>query len=158
METIWIILGAVCIIFGLVGSFLPSLPGLPFSYLGLLILHFSGIMTFSTSFFVIWMVVIISIIILENVLPAFATRKFGGTTYGSMGSIIGMLVGLFFFPPLGFLLGMLFGAFIGEILNKRDVNIALKSAWGSFLAVITGIIVKIIVATMLAAIFLRAVF
>jgi len=158
MELIWIILGALCIIIGLIGAFLPILPGLPFSYLGLLILHFGGIATFSTTFLVIWAIVIIAILVLENALPAYTTKKFGGSNYGSTGSLIGMILGLFFFPPLGFFLGTLIGAFVGEMLNKQDVNIALKSAWGSFLGFVTGTVIKTIVAAMFAVMFFRAVF
>ena len=158
MELIWIILAALCIIIGVIGAFLPILPGLPFSYLGLLILHFSGVATFSTTFLVIWAIVIIAILVLENALPAYTTKKFGGTNYGSTGSFIGMIVGIFFFPPLGFFLGTLVGAFIGEMLFKQDVNVALKAAWGSFLGFLTGTMIKTIVAAMFAVMFFRAVF
>ncbi len=158
MELIWIILAALCIIMGLIGAFLPILPGLPFSYLGLFILHLSGVATFSTTFLVIWAIVIVTIIVLENALPAYTTKKFGGSTYGSTGSLIGMILGMFFFPPLGFFLGTLVGAFVGEILYKQDVNTALKSAWGSFLGFLTGTMIKTIVAAMFAVMFFRAVF
>jgi uncharacterized protein YqgC (DUF456 family) len=158
MELIWIILGALCIIIGLIGAFLPILPGLPFSYLGLLILQFSGVATFSTTFLVVWAIVIVAILVLENALPAYTTKKFGGTTYGSTGSLIGMVMGMFFFPPLGFFLGTLVGAFVGEMLYKQDVNVALKSAWGSFLGFLTGTMIKTIVAAMFAVMFFQAVF
>jgi uncharacterized protein YqgC (DUF456 family) len=158
MELIWMLLGAACIMIGLIGAFLPIIPSLPFSYLGILLLHIGGISTFSTSFLLIWALIIISILIIENLLPAYTTRKFGGTTYGSTGSIIGMLVGMFFFPPLGFLIGTLLGAFIGEMLFKQDVKKALKSAWGSFLGFISGTILKITVALIFAIMYLKAVF
>lgn len=158
MELIWIILAALCIIMGLIGAFLPILPGLPFSYLGLLILHFSGVATFTTTFLVVWAVVIVAILVLENLIPAYTTKKFGGSSYGSTGSLIGMIMGMFFFPPLGFFLGSLVGAFVGEFLYKQDVNIAIKSAWGSFLGFLTGTIIKTIVAAMFAVMFFRAIF
>lgn len=158
MELIWIILGALCIIMGLIGAFLPILPGLPFSYLGLFILHLSGVANFSTTFLVVWAIVIVAILVLENAIPAYTTKKFGGTNYGSTGSLIGMIVGMFFFPPLGFFLGTLIGAFIGEMLFKQDVNVALKSAWGSFIGFLTGTMIKTIVAAMFAVMFFRAVF
>jgi len=158
MELIWIALGALCIIMGLIGAFLPVLPGLPFSYLGLLILHLSGVATFTTPFLIIWAIVIVAIIALENALPAYTTKKFGGSSYGATGSLIGMILGMFFFPPLGFFLGTLVGAFVGEFLYKQDVNIALKSAWGSFLGFLTGTMIKTLVAAMFAVMFFKAVF
>ena len=65
---------------------------------------------------------------------------------------------MFFFPPLGFLIGTLLEAFIGEILFKQYVKKALKSAWSSFLDFISGKILKITVALIFAIMYLRAVF
>ena len=69
-----------------------------------------------------------------------------------------MIVGMFFFPPVGFLIGTLLGAFISEMLFKQYVKKALKSAWGSFLDFISGKILKITVALIFAIMYLRAVF
>lgn len=158
MELIWIILAAVFIIAGIIGAFLPIIPGLPFSYLGLLILHLTGVSHFSTSFLVLWAIVIVAIMVLENALPVYASKKFGGTTYGATGSTIGMIAGLVFFPPLGIFFGTLIGAFIGEMIFKQDVNVALKSAWGSFIGFLSGTMIKTFVAIMFAVMFIKAVF
>lgn len=158
MELIWIILAAVFIIAGIIGAFLPVIPGLPFSYLGLFILHLTGVTHFSTSFLVLWAIVIVAIMVLENALPVYTSKKFGGTTYGATGSTIGMIVGLIFFPPLGIFFGTLIGAFIGEMIFKQDVNVALKSAWGSFIGFLSGTMIKTFVAIMFALMFIKAVF
>lgn len=158
MELIWIILAAVFIIAGIIGAFLPIIPGLPFSYLGLFILHLTGVTHFSTSFLVLWAIVIVAIMVLENALPVYTSKKFGGTTYGATGSTIGMIVGLIFFPPLGIFFGTLIGAFIGEMIFKQDVNVALKSAWGSFIGFLSGTMIKTFVAIMFAIMFIKAVF
>ena len=133
MELIWILLAGLFIIVGLIGAFLPVIPGLPFSYLGLFVLHLAGVTTYSTTFLVVWAIVIVAILVLENMIPAYTTKKFGGTIYGASGSMIGMILGMFLFPPLGFFLGSLAGAFVGEMLYKQDVHVALRSSWGSFL-------------------------
>ena len=157
MELIWIVLAALCIVAGIIGAFLPVIPGLPFSYLGLIILHFSGVAHFSTTFFVLWAIVIVAIMVLENGLPVYTTKKFGGTTYGATGSTIGMIVGLIFFPPLGIFFGTLLGAFIGEMLFKQDAAVALKAAWGSFIGFLSGTMIKTFVAVMFAIMFIKAV-
>ncbi len=158
MEIIWIILAGLCIVGGLIGAFLPIIPGLPFSYLGLLILHFSGVATFTTPFLIIWAIVIVAILVVENAIPAYTSKKFGGSNYGSTGSLIGMILGMLFFPPLGFFLGTLIGAFVGEYIYKQDFNVAVKSAWGSFIGFLTGTMIKAIVAAMFALMFFKAVF
>jgi len=157
MELLFISIGVVLIVLGLVGAFLPVVPGTPFSYLGILVLHFSGIAEFSTLFLVTWAIVIIVIQILDNVLPVYATKKFGGSVYGTTGSTIGMILGMLFFPPLGFFLGTLLGAFVGEMIYKQDVKVALKSAWGSFVGFLGSTMIKVTVAAMLAFTFFRAI-
>lgn len=157
MELLFISIGVVLIVLGLVGAFLPVVPGTPFSYLGILVLHFSGVAEFSTFFLVTWAIVIIVIQILDNVLPVYATKKFGGSVYGTTGSTIGMILGMLFFPPLGFFLGTLLGAFVGEMIYKQDVKVALKSAWGSFVGFLGSTMIKVTVAAMLAFTFFRAI-
>lgn len=157
MEIVFISLGLILILVGLAGAFLPVLPGTPFSYLGILVLHFSGVAEFSTFFLVTWAIVIIVIQILDNILPVYATKKFGGTVYGTTGSTIGMILGMLFFPPLGFFLGTLLGAFVGEMIYKQDVKIALKSAWGSFVGFLGSTVIKVTVAAMLAFAFFSAI-
>lgn len=144
-------------IIGLIGAFLPVIPGLPFSYAGILVIHLSGVATFSTFFLVAWAIIIGTVLILENALPAYTTQKFGGSVYGVTGSTIGMILGLLFFPPLGFFLGSLAGAFVGEMLYKPDFKVALKASWGSFLGFLTGTIIKVSIAVVLAFLFLKAV-
>lgn len=157
MEILWITLGIICIVAGLVGAFLPIVPGLPFSYAALLVLHFSDVAQFSTFFLVAWAIVVITILILENALPAYTTKKFGGTVYGVTGSTIGMIIGMLFFPPLGFFLGTLVGAFVGEMIYKQELQVALKSAWGSFIGFLTGTAIKVTVAAMIAFSFFKAI-
>ena len=57
-----------------------------------------------------------------------------------------MLVGMFLFPPFGVILGPFFGAVLGELSrDKNDVDRALKSGLGSFLAFIVGTGLKLLV-------------
>ncbi len=158
MELLWIALGVVCILVGLIGAFLPVIPGLPFSYAGLWILQLSGVAQFSTFFLVAWGIVVVTVLLLENFIPAYTTKKYGGTVYGVTGSTIGMILGMLFFPPIGFFLGTLIGAFIGEMIYKQDVQVALKSAWGSFIGFLTGTAIKVTIAAMIAFSFFSAVF
>ena len=144
MELIWIILGAALIIVGLIGAFLPVMPGLPFSYVGLLILQLVHA-PFTTTFMIVWAAIVIALMFLDNAIPAWGTKKFGGSQLGITGSIIGMIVGLFF-PPLGFIFGPLIGAFIGEIIAGNKTDKAFKSALGAFIGFMAATGLKVIAA------------
>lgn len=149
MEIIWIILGAAFVIAGLIGAFLPVVPGLPLSYIGLLILQLVHT-PFSISFMLVWLgVVIVFGFVLDNVIPAWATKKSGGTAYGVAGSMIGLIVGLFF-PPIGFIAGPLIGAFVGEMISGQKSDRALKSALGAFAGFMAATGLKVMAAGMIA--------
>ena len=42
--------------------------------------------------------VTILVLIIENIMPIWLTKKFGGSKQGIWGSTIGLLVGMFFIP------------------------------------------------------------
>jgi len=148
MDFFLIVIGSALIIAGFIGSILPVMPGTPLSYAGLLALQLTSAHPFSTSFLVIWALVVVALILLDNVIPVWTTERAGGSSYGVWGSIIGLVVG-FFFPPLGIILGPLAGAFIGEIISGQTTDRALKSAWGSFVGLLLGMLINVIAAGMM---------
>ena len=149
MEIIIIFIGALLMLIGLAGSFLPVVPGLPFSYLGLLILQFLYA-PFSLVFLMVWAAIVVVVgFVLDSVIPAWATKKFGGSPYGVTGSVVGLVAGLFF-PPIGFVLGPLIGAFLGEIIAGNKSNRAFKSALGSFAGFMAATGLKVMAAGVMA--------
>ncbi len=153
IETILIIIGALLMIAGFLGSILPVVPGLPFSYAGLLVLQLTSSHPFSLWFFIIWALVVITLMVLDNVIPAYGTKRFGGSAYGIWGSILGLVVG-FFFPPMGLIVGPLAGAFLGELLAGKKSDQAFRSAIGSFMGFLAGTILKVIASGMMAYYFI----
>lgn len=127
------------LILGLVGTILPILPGLLLSICGLLIYKFGTDAPLSMVY--IWIFVVLTVIstVLNYLIPAKTNRKYGGTRWGSVGSIIGTLVGLFFFPPFGFFIGMILGVFVGELLHdSKDKKKAINSVKGAVIGFIFG--------------------
>lgn len=149
MVTILIIVGCFCIIAGFIGSFLPVVPGTPITYCGLLTLQLA-IQPFSVTFLVVWALIVAVIMVLDNVIPAYGTKKFGGSAYGIWGSLLGMLVGIFFFPPFGIIFGHLIGAFAGELIGGKTSDRALKSALGSFAGLLANTLMKVIASGVMA--------
>lgn len=142
MDIILVILGLICCIVGLFGSFLPALPGPPISWLGLLFLYLTKYV--ENNYWVLGITLLLTVIIsiLDYVIPAKGAKKFGGTKYGIWGTNIGLIIGLFF-PPIGFIIGLFVGAFVGELIyNFEDKKGALKAATGAFLGFLVSSFMK----------------
>ena len=80
--------------------------------------------------------------VLDYVVPAAGARKYGASKFGTWGSILGLLIGLVAFPPLGMFIGGFIGAVIGELLAGRAGGKALRAGWGVFLGNLAGIGLK----------------
>ena len=120
MDIILIIIAALLMFLGIIGSFLPVLPGPLTSWLGLLVLHFTDAIPIDQTFLIITLVIAIFIWLLDYIIPALGTKQFGGTRYGMIGSTIGLIVGLITPIPGGIIIGPFLGALIGELINKSD--------------------------------------
>ncbi|WP_299177652.1 DUF456 domain-containing protein [uncultured Chryseobacterium sp.] len=133
------ILCIILLVLGILGTFLPILPGLVLSFCGLLIYKYGTDSDLSMLY--IWAFGILTAIsaVLSYVIPAKTNRKYGGTRWGSIGSVIGTIAGMLTPIPLGFLIGMFVGVFIGELLHdSKDMNKALRSTKGAFIGFIYG--------------------
>lgn len=137
METSLIqLVSIVLLIVGILGTILPVLPGLLFSLCGLLIYKFGTDAPLPMIY--IWIFVILTAIsvVLNYVIPAKTTRKYGGTRWGSIGSVVGTIAGMFLIPvPFGFLIGMFLGVFVGELLHDASDK---KKAWNSTKGALIG--------------------
>lgn len=159
MDIILAILACICLLVGFVGSIVPALPGPPLGYVGLLLLQWSGYGGFSTRFLIIWAVVVIAVTVLDYFLPIWMTRRFGGSRAAMIGSGLGLIAGIFIFPPWGMILFPFVGALIGELIHDNtDTPKALRAAFGSFIAFIAGTGMKMVVSGIMIFYGVRAFF
>jgi uncharacterized protein YqgC (DUF456 family) len=137
MSTLIIIICLFLFIIGILGSFLPILPGPPISFVAFLLFHFFNIHQFSALELTVWGSLASLIIILDIYLPVWTTKKFGGTKFGQWGATIGIIAGIFF-GGIGVVIGPFLGALIGELLGGMDHKGSLKSAFGAFIGFLLG--------------------
>ena len=157
MDILLIILGFICMVIGLLGSFLPVLPGPPISWIGLLLLYLTRTIPNDWTFLGITLIIAIGIAILDYAIPAMGTKKFGGSKFGVIGTTVGLVVSMIF-PVLGFfgiIIWPFFGAFVGEMIYKANHKTAMKAAFGSFLGFITGTFLKFIVSVVYFGLFIN---
>ena len=155
MDLILVSIGFILCIVGLIGSVLPVLPGPPLGWLGLLFLELTVAIPTNYWLLGITFVIAIGIFLLDYMMPAISTKKFGGSKAGAVGAVLGLIIGILAPIPFGILIGPFLGAFIGEIIfNKTKGPQALKSALGSFLGFLASTFIKFIVALVFLGLFI----
>lgn len=120
MDVVLSICAFLLAILGIAGCIVPALPGTLLSYGGLLCAYFTSYSQMSASALWIWLAICIAVSVADYVLPAWMTKRFGGSRAGSIGATVGVFVGFFFLPPIGIILGPFLGAVIGELINNRN--------------------------------------
>lgn len=144
MTILLIILGLLCALVGAAGCVLPVIPGPPLGFLALIILSFAkNWEPFSLTFLIIMAGLALTVTISDYVVPAIGAKRYGASKLGVWGSIVGLLIGIFFFPPLGMLIGAFAGAIAGELIAGKRGEKPFRAAWGVFVGNVMGVGLKL---------------
>ncbi|CAM1351677.1 DUF456 domain-containing protein [Tenacibaculum insulae] len=147
MDIFLVLVGFFFVCLGIIGAFLPVLPGPITSWIGLLLLHLTKVIPQDWTFLGITLAIAIIIFILDYFIPAMGAKRFGGSKYGVYGTTIGLIIGLFSPIPFGILIGAFLGALIGELIyDSKDTNRALKASFGALLGFLTSATIKFSIA------------
>jgi|TARA_B110000971_G_scaffold217846_1_gene255555 uncharacterized protein YqgC (DUF456 family) len=154
MNSFLLIISVILIITGLIGSFIPIIPGPITSWFGLFTL--SQIQNFpnNNTLLITTFVIGITIFILDYFIPIIGSKYFGGSKYGIIGTSIGLLIGLISPVPFGIIIGAFLGALIGEILAGKQLSEGIKPAMGSLIGIITSSVIKFFTAVSFLVIYI----
>ncbi|HLU12386.1 MAG TPA: DUF456 domain-containing protein [Arenimonas sp.] len=152
-STAWYLIAAALILVGLLGTFLPVLPGLPVMFAGMWLAAWAddfqrvGVGT----------LVVLGLLVLLSIVVDFAASMIGARRVGASGKAIwgagiGSVVGLFFGLP-GLLAGPFLGASLGELWHGRQFRAATRVGFGTWLGLLLGAIFKLLLALAMLAIF-----
>mgnify|MGYP000530627390 CR=1 FL=1 len=144
MNSILLIVSAVLIITGLIGSFLPVIPGPITCWFGLFTLSQIQDFPYNNTLLILTFIVAIIIFIVDYFIPIIGSKYFGGSKYGIIGTTIGLLIGLLSPIPFGIIIGAFLGALIGEYFGGKSVSEGIKPAIGSLVGIISSSIIKFI--------------
>ncbi|MDC1106236.1 DUF456 domain-containing protein [Prolixibacteraceae bacterium] len=144
MEYILITLSVLFLLAGFIGCIIPMLPGPPLTLVGYCFVLFLPNVVIPEWYVVtFWTLLMVTITVIDNLLPAWGTKKYGGTKYGMWGSVIGLFIGLSFFP-IGLVVGPFLGAFLGERISGHNSKSATRAGVGSFIGLVAGTLLKLI--------------
>ncbi len=155
MDLLCVCIAFILMIIGIAGSLLPVLPGTPISWLGFIVLYLAPSLEFDWTFIIVSGIIAIGLYVLDYVIPAWGTKRFGGSKAGAWGATIGLVVGIIAPIPFGILIGPFLGAFIGELVfNQTKGPQALKAAVGSFFGFLASTFMKFFATLLFLGIFL----
>jgi len=153
-----IVLTALLMMAGLVGSILPLLPGTPLIFLGALLY------AWHTDFRAIhWNVLIglgfltIFSQIFDYLASLYGAKRFGASYWGMLGAFLGGVLGTIMGGIGGALVGPILGAILFEWLRGAALGQSMKIGMGTFIGLIGGTIGKLLIAIMMIGIFLGSI-
>ncbi|MGA0264816.1 MAG: DUF456 domain-containing protein [Lysobacterales bacterium] len=152
-TVIWWILAALIVVGGLVGAVIPSLPGVPLVFGGLLLAAWAdGFEHVGATTLSILGGLAVLAWLLDFLAAALGAKKLGASQRAFWGAAFGALVGMFFGIP-GLLLGPFVGAVVAELSGGRTMNEAGRAGYGAWLGVIIGTAAKLAIAFLMVGIF-----
>ena len=153
MTVLLWILGAVLIIIGIAGLFLPVIPGAVVLFAGLAVAAWADDFAY-----VGWKTLTALGVLALLTYPAdFLASAFGAKRYGASpravtGAVAGAVVGLFFGLP-GVLLGPFLGAVVGELSTQLHLGRAGRAGIGATLGLVLGTAAKLAIAFTMLGVF-----
>lgn len=155
MNLILIIISLILMFIGLIGTFLPAIPGPGLIFFTSLIY---GIITkfekLSITSLVILLILSILTIVLDNVTSLITTKKVGGSRYGIMGAIAGGIIGFLSLNFIGLIIGQFVGTIIGELIIRRNFNDSFKIGAAGFIGYLIGVVLNSTIAVIMIVIFI----
>ena len=100
-DLLLLIIGVILCLIGIVGSFVPIIPGPMTSWFGLLVLNFTDAVNFNLQFLAITLIIAIIISAMDYIIPIIGIKKLGGSKGGLIGASIGLITGLIIMGPIG---------------------------------------------------------
>lgn len=161
-----LIITSLIFLIGLVGCFVPIIPGSLLIFGGIL-LHklWAAGPTISWVFVIIVGVITLFILVADYLLAYLGAKRFGATWKGGLGAFIGAVAGPFLLSPLlgigillGIIIGPILGAIIGELWGGNHLQGAAKAGFGTIVGGMASLIMKLVLSFFMISYFYLVIF
>ncbi|KMZ40558.1 MULTISPECIES: DUF456 domain-containing protein [Bacillales] len=148
MEILLWVVVVLLFLLSIAGIFLPVLPDTILLWAGFLLYHFfiadpgAGL---PASFW--WGMVVLSILLYgaDLLTNMYFVKKYGGSKWSSIAAAVGIILGIFVFPPFGMLiLPFVFVVLVELMVQKQSMERAVKAGVGSLIGFLGSAVVKVI--------------
>ena len=157
MTELWIGYSIVMIIMfiGVLGNLIPGIPGTPLILAGALghQLYFAEQGDAGWGWFAVLLTLGLLALGLDYLATLLGAKKLGASWRGMVGAVIGVIVGVFVFPPIGLIVGPFVGAMGFEWAFGREARESAKAGFGAVLGLALGVLGKLICSVVMMALF-----
>jgi hypothetical protein len=151
-------LACILLLAGIAGTILPVLPGVPLVFFGLVVAAWiDDFQRVGWGVLVFLAVVTVLSQVIDLLATAKGAQKLGAGRTALLGATVGLVVGLFFGLP-GLIAGPFLGAFLGEYMIKGNILQSGKAGFGTWLGLLCGVVLKLVVVVAMVGIFIAAYF
>ena len=156
-SSLYYLIAGVLIVIGLLGTILPVLPGLPLMFAGMLLAAWAGDFAHigAGTLTALGLLVLLSIAV-DLAASVLGAKRSGASNKGLWGAGIGGFAGIFFGIP-GLVAGPFLGASLGEMAHGRPWRDASKIGLGTWLGILLGALLKLMLAFGMLLLFALAV-
>lgn len=154
---LWALAGLLVVV-GLAGTILPALPGVPFVFIGLLIIAWIGDFQRIAWPTLTLLALLTALAVAADLVAAiFGAKRAGASRLALLGAALGSVVGLFF-GLVGIFVLPFIGAVIGELMARQRLDQAAKVGFATWLGMLVGALAKLSLAITMLGVFVIAYF
>jgi uncharacterized protein len=149
----WWVLAVALIIVGVIGTFLPVLPGAAVLFGGMLLAAWiDNFQRIGWITLIILGVLTVLIFVIDIVAALFGAKRVGASRLALAGAAVGTIVGMFF-GIAGILIVPFIGAVIGELIATAQIEQAARVGLGTWLGMAAGALAKMVVVLAMLGVF-----
>ncbi|MGD1866960.1 MAG: DUF456 domain-containing protein [Phormidesmis sp.] len=140
---------------GVIGAFVPALPGVGLIVAAIAVWTFASPVTTSFVPLIVGVVALVLSLGVGYLATYLGAKKVGASKWGQVGSVVGLVVGFLGLLPalpvggplLGILFGTMLGAFVGEFLYRKELSAGERFRFSSKVSL--AVVVSSLVGTLL---------
>jgi len=144
-------LAIALIVGGLIGTVLPTLPGIPMIFGGLwLAAALDDYQHLGVSWLIVLGILAAFGVAMDFIAASLGAKRVGASSMAIWGASIGTFIGMFLGIP-GLILGPFVGALAGELISSKSVLRSAHVGVGTWLGLLFGTLVKLVLSVVMVA-------
>lgn len=157
-PAVWWVLAIALILIGIVGTFLPAIPGVAAVFGGMLLAAWIDDFTRIGWITLTILGVLTALSFVADIVGSLlGAKRVGASRLALVGAAIGAFVGIFM-GFIGILIGPFIGAVAGELIAQRRLDVAARVGIGTWIGLLVGTLVKIALVFAMLGVFLTSYF